>query len=62
MIYLFVFTAMVTVLNIAYLISMFAKNAFNPPHYKELDPRSWWLFYPCLIYQIWFWTDKTGLF
>lgn len=62
MIWIFLFTSVVTGLNILVYISALCNHPFSPPYYKHLDVKSWWLFYPCLFHQAYFWIDKSGLF
>lgn len=54
--WIFIFTIMITILNI---VTMF--KPFTPPHYEQLDPRSWWLFYPCFFYQLFWWSTYFQL-
>lgn len=58
MIYLFVITFAILLVNLMVWLTMFGKRLFAPPFYKQLDPTVWWLFYPSLLFQVWFWVDR----
>ncbi len=59
---LFIFTALVTLLNFELDLSQitghpldFSDAEFLP---EWLDVDSWILYLPCLVYQLWFWSDR----
>jgi len=61
MIYLFTFTLGIVILNLLVMVTMFAKQTLSLPHYKQLSPLQWWVFYPSFFFQIYWWTIYFGL-
>lgn len=60
MIYLFVFTLGIVILNIIKIATLFAKHELSLPGYKLFGPDSTVFFYPSFFYQVW-WINYFGL-
>jgi hypothetical protein len=60
MIYLFVFTLGIVLLNLLLIITLLGKQKLVLPHYKHLDPTEWWIFYPSFFYQVYWWSIYLG--
>ena len=66
MIYLFVFTLAIVILNIFLIISVITGHSLTlPPLIYKLrwsDPTNSYLFYPSLFYQVYWWVNYFNLF
>jgi hypothetical protein len=64
---LFVFTAFIFIINMLKVISVTFGSSVSielPPIIGNLPittPTRWYIFYPTLIYQIWFWTNFLNI-
>jgi len=61
----FILTALVTLLFVAVIVSSIGESRTIdvPPlfMFKALQPTRWYILYPSLIFQIWFWSDKFNI-
>lgn len=55
---IFTVTFTISFLNLLKILTIGMGNSLSLPHYKWLDPSSWFFFYPCFLYQTWFWSTK----
>lgn len=54
--YIFVLTFTITLLNSINILShTFGKRIVVYPHFKKMDVREWFMFYPSLLYQVYWW-------
>ena len=58
---IFVFTAVVTILNVFKLVSIIVGNEIEYPGRGWLRPTHWGWMYPSALYQMWFWSTTTGI-
>lgn len=59
----FIVTSTVTLLNLIAILGIaFTGNKVIYPNYKWLSITAWYFLYPCLAYQIYFWTLHFNLF
>ena len=54
--YLFVFTMGITIMNIITAFSAIIGNKLIFPYYKKIKVENWYFMYPCLFYQIYWWS------
>lgn len=58
--YIFVFTTGILIINMFKIIGILTKRNITFPHYYWLDPCSWWIVYPSLFFQIyWYFIYKN---
>jgi len=58
----FTFTALISLIFAA---SVLTKGEISFPSlfiFDWLDPRSWYIMYPSLAYQVWFWANHFNVF
>ena len=58
---LFVASAMGTVFMVATLLGIIAGSPISWPRFYAVTPDAWWIMFPSLAYQIYFWTIKLGI-
>lgn len=62
MTFLFVFTATICILNLlAWVPAIFGNGYSMPGPIELLTPKSIYVLYPSVFYQVWFWTDKLNI-
>ncbi len=59
---IFILTFGITILNMLMTVGNLAGNGFYFPFYRQLDVRSWWIFYPAFFYQVFFWSKVFNLY
>lgn len=63
MIYLFIFTLGIVILNLLSYLSLFGKQGtLTWPRLKWLAPESWFILYPSFFYQLWWWVEYLNFF
>lgn len=62
---LFLITFGIALLNLMFYVSLWADSAISWPPllaHKITNPNRWYLLYPSMFYQIWFWFNLYGFF
>lgn len=59
---LFVFTAIISILNLIAVVAYSLGNSLTFPRYGALDPTRWYFLYPCITFQIYWWSNYFQLF
>lgn len=54
--YIFTFTAAVMILVTIKFVVIALGNDLTLPNYKILSPSQWWILYPSLLWQVWYWS------
>lgn len=55
------FTAGIVILNLLFIITLFAKERLQLPETRKISVQHWWVFYPSFFFQIWFWFNYLNL-
>lgn len=61
LVYIFVLTLGVTILNLLKIFSIMIGNPIQYPEYKQFGPTSWWILYPSFFYQVYWWVNYLNL-